>query len=124
MSISSIRLTGGNFLGSDEEKKEIIVKAPSQSVISSQKKAEKATVNALEEERYNVINIHRKLDKYFGVFSACTGGILLIVLAFTMLSDQGKLMFLTANMPVSIVGIWVATGLISVIVGFLLMGSE
>ena len=52
------------------------------------------------------------------------GGILLIVLAFTMLTDQSKWMFLTANMPLSIVGIWVATGLVSVVVGFLLMGSE
>lgn len=112
------------MLGSDEEKKEIVVEAPSQSAISSQKKAEKAAVKALEEERYNVIKIHRKLGKYFGVLSASTGGILLLVLAFTMLTDQSKLMFLTANMPVSIVGIWVATGLVSVVVGFLLMGSE
>ena len=111
-------------MSSDEEKKEIVVKAPSQSVISSQKKVEKATVKTLEEERYNVIKVHRKLDKYFGVLSACMGGILLIVLAFTMLTDQSKWMFLTANMPLSIVGIWVATGLVSVVVGFLLMGSE
>jgi len=93
-------------------------------VISSQKRVERATDKALEEERYNVIKVHKKLGKFFGISSACTGGILLIVLAFTMLTDQSKLMFLTANMPISIVGIWLATGLVSVVVGFLLMGSE
>lgn len=93
-------------------------------MISSQKKVEKATVKELEEERYNVITIHRKLDKYFGILSACMGAILLLVLAFTMLTDQSNLMFLTVNMPISIVGIWVAVGLVSVVVGFLLIGSE
>lgn len=117
-------LFGGNLLGNDDEKKEIVVKAPSQPVISSQKKIEKATAKELEEERYNVITIHRKLDKYFGLFSACMGGILLLVLTFTMLTDQSNLMFLTVNMPISIVGIWVAIGLVSIVAGFLLIGSE
>lgn len=113
------------MLGSAEEKKEeIIVKAPSPSVISTQKKVEKATVKALEEERYNVIHIYKVLGKYFGVLSMCTGAILLIVLAFTVLTAQNRLMFLIFNMPISIVALWVATGLISVVVGFLLMGTE
>ena len=124
MLFCSIRLFGGILLSNDDEKKEIVVKAPSQSVISSQKKVEKATIKELEEERYNVITIHRKLDKYFGILSACLGGILLLVLAFTILTDQSNLMFLTVNMPISIVGIWVAIGLVSVVAGFLLIGSE
>jgi|WetSurMetagenome_2_1015567.scaffolds.fasta_scaffold288647_1 hypothetical protein len=121
----SIGFDGGTLLGSAEEKKEeIIVKAPSPSVISTQKKVEKATVKALEEERYNVIHIYKVLGKYFGVLSMCTGAILLIVLAFTVLTAQNRLMFLIFNMPISIVALWVATGLISVVVGFLLMGTE
>jgi hypothetical protein len=121
----SIGFDGGTLLGSAEEKKEeIVVKAPSQSVISTQKKVEKDTVKALEEERYNVIHIYKVLGKYFGVLSVCTGAILLMVLAFSVLTDQNRLMFLTFNMPISIVGLWVVTGLVSVVVGFLLMGSE
>jgi hypothetical protein len=121
----SIGFDGGNLLGSTEEKKrEITVKAPSQSVISTQKKIEKATVKALEEERYNVIHIYKMLGKYFGVLSVCIGVILLMVLTFTVLTAQNRLMILTFNMPISIVGLWVATGLVSVVVGFLLMGSE
>lgn len=108
----------------DEERKEIIVKAPSKSVVAPEKKAEKATEKALEEERYNVFQIPNKVGKYVGLSSIAAGVSLFVLLAYTSLIGQNNLMLLSPSSSLPIVGLWVIVGLISVIVGFLLMGSE
>ncbi len=73
----------------DEERKEIIVKAPSKSVVAPEKKAEKATEKALEEERYNVFQIPNKVGKYVGLSSIAAGVSLFVLLAYTS-SDRSK----------------------------------
>jgi len=115
---------GETCLDNEEEKEEIIVKAPSKPVVSSEKKIEKATEKALEEERYNVMQINKKIGKYTGASSAIIGAILLVMFAYVSITSQGSLALLTSTASTLIIGLWVAVGLISVVVGFLLMGSE
>jgi hypothetical protein len=112
-------------LTDDEEKKaEIIVKAPSKSVITPEKKAEKATERALEEERYNVLQIPNKVGKYLGVSSIALGIVLFFLLAYGNLTGQSSWILLSSNAPLPIVGLWIVVGSVSLVAGFLLIGSE
>ena len=108
----------------DDEKKEITVKAPSKPAIAPEKKAEKAAGKALEEERYSVLHIPKKIGKYIGISSVSVGISLFILLAYAGLTGQSNLVFLSSASSLAIIGIWIAVGLVSVVVGFLLMGSE
>jgi hypothetical protein len=112
------------LLAENEEKKEIIVKAPSKPVVAPQKKAEKAAEKALEEERYSVLQIPNRVGKYIGVSSACVGAALLILLAYASLTAQSNWALLSSTSSLPIVGLWIVVGLISIVAGFLLMGSE
>jgi hypothetical protein len=115
---------GGKLLADNEEQKEIIVKAPSKPVVAPQKKAEKAAERALEEERYNVLQIPNKVGKYVGASSACVGAALLILLAYASLTAQSNWTLLSSTSSLPIVGLWIVVGLVSIVAGFLLMGSE
>jgi uncharacterized integral membrane protein len=117
-------VSGGKLLADNENKEEITVEAPSAPVVAPQKKAEKATEKALEEERYNVLQIPNKVGKYIGISSICVGATLLVLLAIASSTSQNNFAFLSFSSPLPIVGLWIVVGLISVIVGFLLMGSE
>jgi pheromone shutdown protein TraB len=109
---------------SEEEKKEVIVNAPSKSVFSEEKKAEKAAVKALEEERYNVISINKTVGQYFGLSSVIVGIVLLLTLVFNEIINQSTATLFFADVSVALLGLLVAAGLISVFVGFLLITSE
>jgi hypothetical protein len=111
-------------LTESEEKKEITVKAPSKSVIAPEKKAEKEAEKSLEEERYNVLQIPIKIGRYIGISSVCVGIALFVLLAYAGLTNQNNFVLLTGTTSAPVVGLWIVTGLVSVIVGFLLMGSE
>jgi uncharacterized integral membrane protein len=108
----------------DEEKEEIVVKAPSKPVISPEKKAAKAAERALEEERYGVLEVPKRTGKYFGVLSIGVGLVLLVLLAATSFSGQSGMIFLSTGSSVPVLILWIVVGLVSIIVGFLLMGSE
>ena len=110
-------------MGDEDEKKEIVVKAPSKSVIAPEKKAEKATEKALEEERYNVLQISAKVGKYAGVASTLMGCLLFIFLSLSLITGQ-ELIFLTSLSSSLVVGFWIVVGLVTVIVGFLLLASD
>jgi hypothetical protein len=111
-------------LDDDQEQKEIVVKAPSKPVVSSQKKLEKATEKALEEERYNVFQISKRIGKYVGLSSACVGIMLFVFLAYASLTAQSNLTLSTFTTSILAVSLWIFAGLISIIVGFLLVGRE
>jgi hypothetical protein len=111
-------------LTSDDEKKEITVKAPSKPVIPPEKKAEKVAEKALEEERYNVLQIPKKVSKYMGIFSVSLGVSLFVLLAYAGLTCQRNWIFLSSASLLPTVGLWIVVGLVSVVVGFLLMESE
>jgi hypothetical protein len=108
----------------NEGKEEITVKAPSRPVTAPEKKAEKTTERALEEERYGVLGVPKKIGKYFGAVSLGTGILLIAFLAYSNLSGQLSLVSLSVGSSWTLVGLWIFVGLISVVVGFLLMGSE
>ena len=110
-------------MSKDEESKEVVVKAPSKSVISEEVKAEKAAVKALEEERFNVISISKRVGQYFGLSSIIVGAILLSVLSYAGISQSTASLFY-ASVSAPVLGLFVAAGLISILVGFLLIASE
>ena len=122
--IMSRQYFGVSALTESEEKKEITVKAPSKSVIAPEKKAEKEAEKALEEERYNVLQIPIKIGKYIGISSMCGGIALFVLLAYAGLTNQNNWALLTDTTSAPVVGLWIVIGLVSVVVGFLLMGSE
>jgi hypothetical protein len=108
----------------DDKKEDIIVKAPSKPVITPEKKAKKTTERALEEERYGVLAVPKKVGKYLGALSLGTGILLGILLAYASFSGQTTLIFLSLGPAYPTVALWISVGLISIIAGFLLMGSE
>ena len=108
----------------DQEQKEITVKAPSKQVIDPQKKIEKATEKALEEERYTVLQIPKKAGKIVGYLSTCIGTLLLILLVSASLSIEGNWAILSSTSSLPIIGVWILTGLISIVIGFVLIGTE
>jgi membrane-anchored glycerophosphoryl diester phosphodiesterase (GDPDase) len=107
----------------DDEKKEIVVRAPSKSVISNEKKVQKATEKALEKERYGIFQVPLKTGSYIGVLSIVVGVLLLSFFAYLNLIGQVDEM-LSSNATISVLGLWIAVGLISIITGFFLMGSD
>jgi len=115
---------GGILLTADDEKKELVVKAPSKPVITPERKTEKAAERALEEERYSVLQIPKKVGKYIGISSVSVGILLFILLAYAGLTDQGNWIFLSSASSLPIIGLWIVVGIVSVVVGFLLMGSD
>jgi hypothetical protein len=114
----------GIFLAADDEKKELIVKAPSKPIIAPEKKAEKAAEKALEEERYSVLQIPKKVGKYVGISSVSVGVSLFVLLAYAGLTGQSNWIFLSSASSLSIVVLWIVVGIVSIVVGFLLMGSD
>jgi hypothetical protein len=111
-------------LTSDDKKKEIAVKAPSKSVISPEKKTEKAVKKAFEIERYNVLQVPRKISKYIGVLTVSLGVFLFGLLAYAGLTSQGNWIFLSYASSLPIVTMWIVVGLVSTVAGFLLIGSK
>jgi hypothetical protein len=107
-----------------EGKEEIIVKAPPRPATAPEKKVEKATERALEEERYGVLSIPEKIGKYFGAFSVGAGVLMVVFLAYAFFSGQPNLLFLSLASSFPILDLWIFVGLISIIVGFLLLGIK
>ncbi len=118
-----MRAFWGILLTDDEKKKEITVRAPSKPVIAPEKKAQKATEKALEEERYGILQVPKKTGTYIGASSVVTGIMLFVVLAYMNLSGQVSGMF-SSGASLWVLGLWLVVGLISIVTGFFLMGSE
>ena len=107
----------------EEEKEEIAVKAPSKSVISPEKKTERALEKALEEERFGTLLFSKKIGSYFGFSIVFTGIILLAFLAYICVT--GQMSWIASSAAVSpALAFWVFLGIINVIAGFLLIGSQ
>jgi hypothetical protein len=108
----------------EERQNEIIVKAPSKPVTDPEKKAQKTAERALEDERLGVLEVPKKIGKYLGTVSFATGILLVGLLTYSIFSGQTNLIFLSLGSSFPIVFLWVFVGLVSIVVGFLLMGSE
>lgn len=108
----------------EDRQDEIIVKAPSKPVTAPEKKIQKTAERALEEERIGVLEVPKKIGKYLGAVSFATGILLVGLLTYSIFSGQTNLIFLSSSSSSPIVFLWVFVGLVSIVVGFLLMGSE
>ena len=105
-------------MNKDDSKEEITVKAPSKPITPPKDKTEKDKERALEEERFGVFQISKKIGLYFGSFAAIFGLILLILsslTAWTFFSNEPK--------EIAII-LWILASLTTIISGFLLMGSD
>src|SRR3972149_1225810 len=108
----------------DKEKEEIIVKAPSKPVVSPEKKAEKAIEKALEEEKFGTLEISKKFGSYFGASAIFAGVLLLCLFAYVSITGQVGWITLSPEATAFSLVLWVFIGIVNIIGGFLLMGSE
>jgi hypothetical protein len=108
----------------DKEKEEIIVKAPSKPVVSPEKKAEKAIEKALEEERFGTLQVSKRFGSYFGASAIVAGVVLLCIFAFVAITGQVGWISMSSEAAVFSIVLWVFIGIVNIVSGFLLMGSE
>lgn len=108
----------------DKEEEEIIVKAPAKPVISPEKKAEKATAKSLEEERFEVLKISSRIGAYFGASVIFVGVLLLCLFAYVSITGQVGLIILSSEATSFSLVLWLFIGIVNIISGFLLMGSD
>jgi hypothetical protein len=108
----------------DKEKEEIIVKAPSKPVVSPEKKAERAIEKSLEEERFDLLQVSSEFGAYFGVAVIAVGVLLLCLFAVASISGQAGLLVLSSESTMFSMFLWLFVGLLNIIGGFLLIGSE
>jgi len=107
-----------------EEKEEIIVNPPSRPVISPEKKAEKAIEKALEEERFGTLQISNRFGSYFGASVIFAGALLLCLFAYVSITGQAGLIILSSEATAFSLALWIFVGIVNIVSGFLLMGSE
>jgi hypothetical protein len=108
----------------DKDKEEIVVKAPSKSVVSPEVKAEKAIEKALEEERFGTLQISRKFGSYFGISAMVAGVVLLCIFAFVAITGQAGLIGMLSETSAFSIILWVFVGIVNIVSGFILMGSD
>lgn len=107
-----------------EEKEEIRVRAPSKSVTPPEKRTEKAAEKALEEERFGVLAVSRRVGKYFGASILVAGALLLCVFTYLTLTDHADWMMISPEITFLGFAVWILVSVINILGGFLLMGSE
>jgi hypothetical protein len=107
----------------EKKKREITVRAPPKPVTPSEKAVEKAAEKALEEERFGVLEISRRLGTYFSASVLAAGVLLLCLSAYVMLA--GRVDWMITSLETTFLGFitLIFVGIINVIGGFLLMGS-
>lgn len=108
----------------EEEKKEIVVRAPVKPVTPPEKKEEKITEKALEEERFDVIKISNKVGTYFSISVLVAGVLLLCLFVILMITSQMNWVIISQEMTFLGRLVWIFVSIVNIIGGFLLMGSE
>jgi hypothetical protein len=107
-----------------KKKEEVVVHAPSKPVARPGKKAEKAAEKALEEERFSVLGVSHKVGTRFGV-SVLTAGLLLLCLsAYVTITGHMDWMEISTETAFLGVTVWTFVGVVSIVGGLLLMGSD
>jgi|GEM_PF-1518844 hypothetical protein len=104
--------------------KEITVKAPPKPVTPEEKKAEKAVEKALEEERFGVLQVSRKVGMYFSASMLVAGALLLCLCAYVIFT--GYVEWIVVSPEITFLGflVWIFVGIVNIVGGFLLVGSE
>jgi hypothetical protein len=104
-----------------EDNNEITVKAPSKPVTAPEERDRKKAEKSLEEQRFNVLELHKKISQYISITLFLTGASLLGFLIYA--AATGQVAGLFSSSPLGL-GAWVFVGLINIVVGFLLLGRE
>ena len=107
-----------------KKKKEVVVRAPSKPVTPPEKKAEKAAEKALEEERFGVLEISHRVGTCFG-FSVLIAGVLLLCL-FAYVTITGHMDWMATSAETAFLGVivWIFVGVVNIVGGLLLMGTD
>ncbi len=110
-------------MSSEEEQKEITVKAPSKPSVSAERQSERSLEKALEEERFEVLQFPKKISRYIGLTAIFAGVFLVLVFGYVGLSGQLEGLFLSGTVFPSLV-LWGFVGLLNIVAGFLFLGRE
>ena len=112
------------FSLTSKDDEDITVKAPAKSVISPEKKIEKATKKSLEKERFGVLQFPKKISKYLGITATITGGLLLTLFAFMSITGQTNAIFLSLGFDSFSILVWGFVGIVNIALGLFFLGSE
>jgi hypothetical protein len=107
-----------------KEDEEIVVQAPPRPVVHPEKKVEKDLKKALEEERFGVFQVSRRVGELFSVSVLISGVLLLCLFAYIIISGQTYWIMISSEMTLLGRVIWVFVALVNIIGGLLLMGSK
>jgi hypothetical protein len=111
-------------MSSEEDKKEVVVSAPSKPIGDSEKRAEKIAQKALEQERYEVLQFPKKISKYFGLMVISTGALILFLFAYVTITGQTSGVLLSSETDLLSLVFWGFLGLINIVLGFIFLGRE
>lgn len=107
-----------------KKKEEVVVRAPSKPVTPPEKKIEKAAEKALEEERFGVLEISRRIGAFFGVSVLIAGVLLLCLFAYVTITGHMDWMAISTETAFLGLVVWIFVGMVNVVGGLLLMGSD
>jgi hypothetical protein len=111
-------------MAEDEEKKEIVVRAPSKPVTPPEKKAEKAMEEALEGERFGVLQVSRRVGELFSASVLITGILLLCFFAYAMFTSEVNWMITSSEITFLGLIVWTLAAIVNIIGGLFLIGSQ
>ncbi len=113
-----------SLMNEDEKDEEIIVPGPLKAATPPEKRREKVVERALEEERFGVLHVSRRIGESFSVSVLAAGICLVLALAYLGLTGQQVwLVKYSGTLPWVIV-LWIFLGIVNIVGGMLLMGSE
>lgn len=112
----------------EKNEEETVVPAPPKPITDQEKKIERDRGKDLESERFGVLQISQKVGKYFSASMLVAGSLLLCIFTYAMVTGDVKWVAVLPEMPfltyVCVLTLWIFTGIINIIGGLLLMGSE
>ena len=111
-------------MSSEEENKEITVKAPTKPTLSPEKQAEKETMKALETERFGVLRFPQKISRFLGFTASLTGSVLVFLSIYVSATGKTGSIFLSLDSGSLSLLLWGFVGLLNVVVGFLFLGRD
>lgn len=108
----------------EDEKREIIVKAPSKTTVNFEVKTAKSLEKALEEERFEVLEFPKKISLYLGLTAIATGVWLVFLFVYMIITNQINGILLSSADDTPSLIVWGFVGLINLVIGFLFLGRE
>jgi len=107
-----------------KKEKEIVVRGPAKPVTHPEKKDEREIEKALEEERFGVLQVSHKAGMYFSASMLVSGIMLLYLFTYVMVTGRADQVLISPQMTFSSLAVWIFAGIINILGGLMLMGSE